>query len=65
MYNILQEYFADYAPISPCLFSQNYMPTVSKPLYGSTANSWDPKALDAAMQANNRRPAELEEKASH
>lgn len=27
------------------------MPTVSKPLYGSTANSWDPKALDAAMQA--------------
>ena len=51
IYNILQEYFADYAPISPCLFSQNHMPTVSKPLYGSTANSWDPKALDAAMQA--------------
>ncbi|KJA16499.1 hypothetical protein HYPSUDRAFT_147686 [Hypholoma sublateritium FD-334 SS-4] len=47
----VQEYFADYAPISPCLFSQNHLPSASKPLYGSTTNSWDPKALDAAMQA--------------
>ncbi|KAF4617671.1 hypothetical protein D9613_005878 [Agrocybe pediades] len=46
----VQEYFADYAPISPSLFSLNHMPSSSKPLYGSTYNSWDPKALDLAMQ---------------
>ncbi|PPQ72304.1 hypothetical protein CVT24_004581 [Panaeolus cyanescens] len=46
----VQEYFADYAPILPCLFSLNHTPSSSRPLYGSSLNSWDPKALDAAMQ---------------
>ncbi|KAF8964362.1 Sec1-like protein [Flammula alnicola] len=46
----VQEYFADYAPISPCLFSLNHTPTASKPLYGSNINSWDPRALELAMQ---------------
>ncbi|KAF8807133.1 Sec1-like protein [Phlegmacium glaucopus] len=46
----VQEYFADYAPILPCLFSLNYLPSESKPLYGSTINSWDSRALELAMQ---------------
>ena len=45
-----QEYFADYAPISPSLFSLNQTPSPSRPLYGSTANSWDPRALELTMQ---------------
>lgn len=45
-----QEYFADYAPILPCLFSLNHMPSTSKPLYGSTTNSWNSRALELAMQ---------------
>ncbi|TFY69920.1 hypothetical protein EVJ58_g126 [Rhodofomes roseus] len=46
----VQEYFADYAPILPCLFSLNHMPSASHPLYGSSPNSWDPKALERAVQ---------------
>ncbi|KAH9936618.1 Sec1-like protein [Fomitopsis serialis] len=46
----VQEYFADYAPILPCLFSLNHMPNASQPLYGSSPNSWDPKALERAVQ---------------
>uniref|UniRef100_A0A8H8CN73 Vacuolar protein sorting-associated protein 45 n=1 Tax=Psilocybe cubensis TaxID=181762 RepID=A0A8H8CN73_PSICU len=46
----VQEYFADYAPILPCLFSLNHTPSVANPLYGSTVNSWDPRALELAMQ---------------
>ncbi|KDR82790.1 hypothetical protein GALMADRAFT_88469 [Galerina marginata CBS 339.88] len=46
----VQEYFADYAPMSPCLFSLNQVPSSSKPLYGSTIHSWDPRALESAMQ---------------
>ncbi|KAF8158372.1 Sec1 family-domain-containing protein [Crassisporium funariophilum] len=46
----VQEYFADYAPLLPCLFSLNHTPSSSKPIYGSTINSWDPKALDLSMQ---------------
>ncbi|KAF9533245.1 Sec1-like protein [Crepidotus variabilis] len=46
----VQEYFADYAPISPSLFSLNYAPSSSKPLYGSTPGAWDPRALELAMQ---------------
>ena len=34
----------------PCLFSLNHMPTASRPLYGSSPNSWDPKALERAVQ---------------
>ncbi|KAG6841995.1 hypothetical protein C0991_004486 [Blastosporella zonata] len=46
----VQEYFADYAPLLPCLFSLNHTPTSSKPLYGSTPNTWDSKALEHAVQ---------------
>lgn len=46
----LQEYFADYAPLLPCLFSLNHLPTVSKPLYGSSPNSWDNAALEHCVQ---------------
>jgi hypothetical protein len=45
-----KEYFADYAPLLPSLFSLNHMPTPAKPLYGSTPNSWDPKALDRSVE---------------
>ncbi|KAL4249081.1 STXBP/unc-18/SEC1 family protein [Abortiporus biennis] len=46
----VQEYFADYAPILPCLFSLNHFPSSSKPLFGSSPNLWDPNALDRAVQ---------------
>ncbi|GLB38409.1 putative STXBP unc-18 SEC1 family protein [Lyophyllum shimeji] len=46
----VQEYFADYAPLLPCLFSLNHIPTSAKPLYGSTPNSWDSKALELSVQ---------------
>ncbi|KAI0712517.1 vacuolar protein sorting-associated protein 45 [Earliella scabrosa] len=46
----VQEYFADYAPIIPSLFSLNHKPTASRPLYGNSANSWDPQALERAVQ---------------
>ncbi|KAJ7795610.1 Sec1-like protein [Mycena olivaceomarginata] len=42
----VQEYFADYSPLLPALFSLNHTPTAAKPLYGSTFNSWDPAALE-------------------
>ena len=46
----LKEYFADYAPILPSLFSLNYVPNDTRPLYGASPNAWDPKALDRAVQ---------------
>lgn len=46
----VQEYFADYVPLLPCLFSLNHSPSGTKPLYGSSVNSWDPKALELAVQ---------------
>ena len=46
----LQEYFADYAPLLPCLFSLNHLPTVNRPLYGSSPNSWDNTALEHSIQ---------------
>ncbi|CCM04124.1 uncharacterized protein FIBRA_06285 [Fibroporia radiculosa] len=46
----VQEYFADYAPILPSLFSLNHTPDASHPVYGSSPNSWDPKALERAVQ---------------
>ena len=46
----LKEYFADYAPILPSLFSLNHTPTASHPLYGNSANAWDPQALERAVQ---------------
>ncbi|KAG5648323.1 hypothetical protein DXG03_004895 [Asterophora parasitica] len=46
----VQEYFADFAPLLPCLFSLNHTPTSSRPLYGSTPNTWDHIALEHAVQ---------------
>ncbi|KAJ7147096.1 Sec1 family-domain-containing protein [Mycena crocata] len=46
----VQEYFADYSPLLPALFSLNHTPTAAKPLYGSTFNSWDPTALERSVQ---------------
>jgi hypothetical protein len=46
----VQEYFADYAPLLSCLFSLNHLPTVSKPLYGSSPNSWENTALEHSVQ---------------
>ena len=45
-----QEYFADYAPILPSLFSLNHAPTNARPLFSSTPNIWDPRALELAVQ---------------
>ncbi|TRM64040.1 Sec1-like protein [Schizophyllum amplum] len=41
----VQEYFADYAPILPSLFSLNY----TRPLYASNPNAWNPQALELAV----------------
>ncbi|KAK0188075.1 Sec1-like protein [Armillaria mellea] len=46
----VQEYFADYAPLLPSLFSLNHTPSPSKPLYGSIPNSWHPDALERSIQ---------------
>ncbi|KAJ7644229.1 Sec1-like protein [Roridomyces roridus] len=46
----VQEYFADYSPVLPALFSLNHTPTAAKPLYGSTFNSWHPSALERTVQ---------------
>lgn len=46
----LKEHFADFAPLLPALFSLNHVPTAVKPLYGSTPNSWDAKALERTVQ---------------
>ncbi|EGN98335.1 hypothetical protein SERLA73DRAFT_109778 [Serpula lacrymans var. lacrymans S7.3] len=46
----VQEYFADYAPLLPSLFSLNHTPTADKPLYGSSPNLWDASALDRSVQ---------------
>ncbi|KAI0373709.1 Sec1-domain-containing protein [Pilatotrama ljubarskyi] len=46
----VQEYFADYAPVLPCLFSLNHTPNAQRPLYGNSPNVWDSKALERAVQ---------------
>ncbi|KAF7985600.1 hypothetical protein HWV62_3903 [Athelia sp. TMB] len=46
----VQEHFADYSPHLPALFSLNHVPTASRPLYGSTPNTWDPKALELSVR---------------
>ncbi|KAG9096034.1 vacuolar protein sorting-associated protein 45 [Ceratobasidium sp. 370] len=61
----VQEYFADYAPVLPTLFSLNHTPKASTststdgtplpfsstgPLYGANPNSWDPVALERTVQ---------------
>ena len=45
-----KEYFADYAPLLPSLFSLNYNPSPSNSLYGSTPNAWNPAALERSIQ---------------
>ena len=45
-----QEHFADYIPILPSLFSVGHTPTADRPLYGSSPTTWDPKALERAVQ---------------
>ena len=45
-----KEHFADYAPLLPSLFSLNHTPSALRPLYGSTPNTWDPKALELSVQ---------------
>lgn len=42
----VQEYFADYAPLLPSLFSLNHTTSI----YGSTPNSWNPDALTRHVQ---------------
>ena len=34
----------------PSLFSLNHTPTAARPLYGTSPNSWDQKALDRSVQ---------------
>ena len=46
----LKEYFADYAPVLPSLFSLNHTPTSTRQLYGASPSTWDPKALDRTVQ---------------
>ncbi|KAL5501556.1 VPS45 [Sanghuangporus vaninii] len=46
----IQEYFADYAPLLPALFSLNHTPSSAHPLYGSNPSSWSPEALERSVQ---------------
>jgi len=46
----VQEFFADYAPLLPCLFSLNHFPSQSRPLYGSSPGAWDANALETSVQ---------------
>ncbi|KIJ54233.1 hypothetical protein M422DRAFT_153815 [Sphaerobolus stellatus SS14] len=46
----VQEYFADYAPILPSLFSLNHFPSQSRPHWGSTPNAWDEEALQRSIE---------------
>ncbi|TDL22167.1 vacuolar protein sorting-associated protein 45 [Rickenella mellea] len=46
----VQEYFADYAPLLPSLFSLNHTPSAAKPLFANSPQSWDPRALERAVQ---------------
>lgn len=48
--DLMKEYFADYAPLLPCLFSLNHTPLSSKPLYGTTPNTWNIDALERSVQ---------------
>lgn len=48
--DLMKEYFADYAPLLPCLFSLNHTPSSSKPLYGTTPNTWNVDALERSVQ---------------
>jgi hypothetical protein len=45
----VQEFFADYSPILPYLFSLNHIPTEIAPLYGSSSSTWDSDALKRSV----------------
>ncbi|KAF9514609.1 hypothetical protein BS47DRAFT_1294910 [Hydnum rufescens UP504] len=45
----IQEFFADYSPLLPYLFSLNHIPSPNAPLYGSSSTSWDPEALKRSV----------------
>lgn len=45
-----QEYFADYAPVLPSLFSLNQTINASHPLYGPSQNVWNQDALERSIQ---------------
>ncbi|KAG8944244.1 vacuolar protein sorting-associated protein 45 [Tulasnella sp. 424] len=46
----VQEFFADYAPILPSLFSLNHVPSATLPLYGSSSSTWNQDALTRSAQ---------------
>lgn len=46
----VQEFFADYAPILPSLFSLNHVPSAALPLYGSSSSTWNQDALTRSAQ---------------
>ncbi|KAJ4472397.1 Sec1 family-domain-containing protein [Lentinula lateritia] len=46
----VQEYFADYAPLLPSLFFLNHIPSSSKPIYGTSPNTWNSDALERSVQ---------------
>ncbi|KAG8957908.1 vacuolar protein sorting-associated protein 45 [Tulasnella sp. 408] len=46
----VQEFFADYAPILPSLFSLNHVPSATHPLYGSSSSTWNQDALTRSAQ---------------
>jgi len=46
----VKEYFADYSPLLPSLFSLNHIPAATNPLYGNNPNSWNPEALERSVQ---------------
>jgi Sec1 family len=45
----IQEFFADYSPLLPYLFSLNHIPSPNAPLYGPSSTSWDPEALKRSV----------------
>jgi len=49
-FSLLQEFFADYVPIQPSLFSLGHQPTSNQPLYGASYNNWDYQALERSVQ---------------
>ncbi|PVG02686.1 putative vacuolar protein sorting protein VpsB [Serendipita vermifera] len=46
----VQEYFADYAPLLPSLFSLNIVSTPTDSLYGSSPNTWNSLAFERSVQ---------------
>lgn len=45
-----QEYFADYAPLLPSLFSLNQTISAAQPFFGQSPNQWNHDALQQTVQ---------------